>query len=69
MEPNYPKSFELGHGIKIRDIKPTGDVDARRKVLRGLLNQEKSNRSFTEGFIECFSFDEDIKSINETLKD
>lgn len=69
MEPNYLKSSELDYEIKIRGFEPTGDVDKRRKVLRGLLNQQKANRSFTDGFVECFSFDEDVKGVNDTLKD
>lgn len=70
MEPNHLKVAELTYELKVRNVDPTGDVDHKRKILRGLLGQESANRSFAQGSSEHpYLFKDDIKEISETIKD
>lgn len=68
MDVNSLKSTEVDYEIKIRSQVPSGDVDNRRKILRGLLSQERGNRSFIS-ILNPFTFDEDVKEIEETIAD
>lgn len=70
MEPNHLKVAELTYELKIRNVEPTGDVDQKRKILRGLLSQETANRSFVQSLsIHPYSFQVDVKAILETIRD
>lgn len=69
MEVNNLRSYELDYELMIRGVTPAGDVDKRRKILRGLLSQEKNNRSFSEGFVVCYDHADDVKEIKNSLQD
>lgn len=68
LNPNYLRSFELTYEISIRGIVPPTTVQEKRKVLRGLLSQENSDRSFVE-ISDTYKFDENVKEIGDTLND
>lgn len=60
------RSHELAYEINIRGVVPPDDRDERRKILRGLLSQEASNRSFSE-VSDPYSFEVNVKEINDSL--
>lgn len=68
MNPNHLKAYELVYEIKIRGVEPTADVESKRKVLRGLLSQEKANRSFYI-VTNPYTHDQDVTEMKETIKD
>lgn len=68
MEPNHLKINELDYELRLRNIEPTGDVESKRKTLRGLLSQERANRSFGTK-LNPFLFAEDKQFILETIND
>lgn len=66
--PEYLRSIETAYEILIRDgIVPASQED-KRKILRGLLEQETGNRSFT-AITNPFSFKEDEKEVAWTIAD
>lgn len=70
MEPNHLKVAELTYELKVRNVDLVGDVDKKRKILRGLLSQESANRSFIQGSIaHPYTFQNDLKEISETISD
>lgn len=70
MEPNHLKTNELTYELRIRDVDSSGDVDKKRKLLRGILNQESANRSFSQGAISNpFSHTDDVQGVTQTLDD
>lgn len=66
--PNHLRSFELTYEISVRGIVPPTTVQEKRKVLRGILSQEKSERSFME-IVDTYTFEENVKEIRDTLTD
>ncbi|XP_050498834.1 uncharacterized protein LOC126879691 [Diabrotica virgifera virgifera] len=62
---------ELDYELKIRSIDVTEypTVEAKRKILRGALRQEKENRSFRQISSSCIPFDKHKEEIEDTLKD
>lgn len=68
MNPNYLKQNELAYEIAIRGIEVPSSVEDKRKIFRGLLSQESSDRSFTS-LSDPFSFEENVTGIRETLSD
>lgn len=68
LNPNYLKQNELAYEIAIRGIEIPSSVDDKRKILRGLLSQESSDRSFTV-LSDPFSFKENVEGIKESLTD
>lgn len=57
---------ELDYEIKIREVEPKGNMDEKRKLLRGLLSQESANRSFAQ-IKNLYGFKTDKKEILESL--
>ncbi|KAK9738998.1 hypothetical protein QE152_g9416 [Popillia japonica] len=68
MDVNCLKSTEVEYEIKIRGVTPSGELDFKRKTLRGLLTQERGNRSFFT-IVNPFVFSEDEKDARESLAD
>ncbi|KAK9679313.1 hypothetical protein QE152_g40126 [Popillia japonica] len=68
MDVNCLKSTEVEYEIKIRGVTPSGDLDFKRKTLRGLLTQERGNRSFFT-IVNPLVFSEDEKDARESLAD
>lgn len=66
LNPSFLKSFELTYEIKIRGIEPPSTVDEKRKILRGLLSQESSERSFFE-VVDNYTYVESLGEIRDTL--
>lgn len=69
MDPNHLKVNELTYELKIRNLDPTGTVENKRKILRGVLSQENANRSFQENLSNPFSHDDDVTEIKLSLDD
>lgn len=68
MDVNHLKTNELSYELDLRGIESSGDVDRKRKLLRGCLGAEAANRSLTECKND-YPHDEDCKGIMETIKD
>lgn len=69
MDPQALKVEELDYELAIRNLKPQGNVDTKKKILRGVLSQESADRSF-QGLTEHpFSFEDDVKGVEGTLQD
>lgn len=68
MDPGCLKVDELDYEIRIRGVEPSGDVDAKRKILRGLFSQERADRSF-RAISNPITFDNDYDAIIATLND
>lgn len=70
MEPNDLKVKELDYELKIRKISPEGDVQNKRKLLRGALSQESANRSTLQvAIVSPIPYDDDVAEIMETMAD
>ncbi|KAK4882521.1 hypothetical protein RN001_005840 [Aquatica leii] len=68
MEPNHLKVFELDYEISIRGKTPIGDVDSKRRLLRGLLNRERHNRSLSS-ISDTYEFQKSVTEIRTSLKE
>lgn len=68
MDPNCLKDAELCYELSIRGLETTGNVDAKRKRLRGVLNQQSSNRSLVS-INNPFLFNDDVKLFLDSLLD
>lgn len=69
MDPNHLKLNELNYELKIRGLEISGTVEVKRKILRGSLNQENANRSFSGTCANPYSFDDDVKEMKDTVSD
>ena len=67
LQVNALHAHELDYELSIRDISPTGSMDNKRKVLRGLLSQEAANRSFND-IANPYDFVIDHKEILDSLE-
>nr|CAH7744248.1 unnamed protein product [Callosobruchus chinensis] len=64
MDAGHLLSAELDYELRVRGIQPVG----KRKILRGLLSQERAHRSFIESFI-VQPHDDDVDAIKTSLTD
>lgn len=70
MEPNHLKVKELEYELLIRRVKPSGDADVKRKLLRGALAQENANRSFVQSvLVSPLSYEVEVQEIGESIAD
>nr|CAI5853480.1 unnamed protein product [Callosobruchus analis] len=68
MDAGHLLSAELDYELRVRGIQPVGNMDDKRKILRGLLSQERAHRSFIESFI-VQPYDDDVDAIKTSLTD
>lgn len=68
INPAYLRTGELSYEILIRGVEPPTNADEKRKVLRGLLSQENSDRSFSSS-TEAEAFTNMTSAVKESLKD
>lgn len=68
MDPHHLRVNEIDYEISVRGIVPLGDIDSKRKILRGLLSQEKANRSFVSP-TSSYGFETDHAETQTTLDD
>ncbi|KAL3269870.1 hypothetical protein HHI36_008927 [Cryptolaemus montrouzieri] len=64
LNPNFLKSSE----IVVRNIDPPATVEDKRKIWRGILAQEGSDRSFIE-ITDPYGFKDNVKELKESIID
>ncbi|KAL3287484.1 hypothetical protein HHI36_001955 [Cryptolaemus montrouzieri] len=68
LNPNHLKSTELSYELALRNVDPPATVDEKRKLLRGIIAQENSDRSFIE-ISDPYEFKDNVKELKESIAD
>lgn len=63
------KAPELIYELKIRNLEPSGTVEVKRKILRGVLSQENANRSMSEPSVHPYTHTVDHQETVTSLDD
>ncbi|KAL3269085.1 hypothetical protein HHI36_008168 [Cryptolaemus montrouzieri] len=66
LNPNHSKSTELSYELALRNVDPPATVDEKRKLLRGIIAQENSDRSFIE-ISNPYEFKVNVKELKESI--
>ncbi|KAL3273352.1 hypothetical protein HHI36_014800 [Cryptolaemus montrouzieri] len=68
LNPNFLKTSDLSYEIVLRNIDPPATVEDKRRILKGILAQEGSDRSFI-GITDPYDLKDNVNELTESITD